>query len=98
MSVELEREYVVRQLHSLKKTTGMYPVGWYYGALSPYSKAIIWDVYKEMGIPLLYESDAYCDDVPYWIDVPEEKGSENPEGMLMIPYRSVTCAFLRSPS
>jgi hypothetical protein len=90
MSVELEKEYVVRQLESLKQTTGSYPVGWYYGALSPYSKAIIHEVYKEMGIPLLYESDAYCDDVPFWVDVPAEKDSKTPEGMLMIPYRQVS--------
>lgn len=87
MTVELEKEYVERQLKSLKETTGSYPVGWYYGALSPYSKAIIHQVYEEMGLPLLYESDAYCDDVPFWIDVPAEKDAGDPKGMLMIPYR-----------
>jgi hypothetical protein len=39
-----------------------------------------------MGIPLLWESDSYADDVPYWVDVPAEADSPNPEGMLMIPY------------
>lgn len=87
MTVELEKQYVKRQLDSLKKSTGSYPVGWYYGALSPCSKAIIHEVFEEMGLPLLYESDAYCDDVPYWVDVPAEKNSASPKGMLMIPYR-----------
>lgn len=87
MSIELEKEYIVRQLKSLKQTTGSYPVGWYYGALSPYSKAIIHEVYQEMDIPLLYESDAYCDDLPFWVDVPAEKDLENPRGMLILPYR-----------
>ena len=86
MTPELEREYVKRQLESLKTTTGSYPVGWYYGALSPRSKAIIHAVYKEMGLPLLYESDTYADDLPYWVDVPAEKDAADAQGMLMIPY------------
>lgn len=89
MSVELEKEYIKRQLESLKKSTGSYPVGWYYGALSPYSKALIHEVYTEMNIPLLYESDTYSDDLPFWTDVPAEKDSKDGNGMLMIPYRSV---------
>lgn len=32
------------------------------------------------------QSDTYADDVPYWQDVPAEKDSPNPEGMLMVPY------------
>lgn len=39
-----------------------------------------------MGLPLLWESDSYSDDVPFWVDVPAEKNSDNPKGMLMIPY------------
>jgi len=87
MTMELEKEYVKRQLESLKKSTGSYPVGWYYGALSPASSAIVHEVYEEMGLPLLYSSDIYNDDVPYWVDVPAEKDSKNPKGMLMVPYR-----------
>jgi hypothetical protein len=87
MSVDLEKKYIVEQLESLKRTTGQYPVGWYYGALSPRSKALIHEVYAEMGIPLLYESDTYSDDLPFWVDVPAEKDSPGPKGMLMIPYR-----------
>lgn len=94
MTVELEKEYVKRQLESLKKLTGSYPVGWYYGALSPCSKAIIHEVFEEMDIPLLYESDAYCDDVPFWVDVPAEKDLKKPKGMLMIPYRYCSSSIL----
>ncbi|TVY20926.1 Chitin deacetylase 1 [Lachnellula arida] len=86
MGIELEKEYIERQLESLKKTTGSYPVGWYYGAVSAYSKALIHEVYEEKGIPLLYESDTYSDDLPFWVDVPAEKELKNPKGMLMIPY------------
>ncbi|RDW65263.1 glycoside hydrolase beta [Coleophoma crateriformis] len=86
MTVELEKEYIRRQLESVKKSTGSYPVGWYYGALSPYSKALIHEVYTEMGIPLLYESDTYSDDLPFWTDVPAEKDATDAKGMLMVPY------------
>jgi len=87
MGIELEKEYIERQLESLKKTTGSYPVGWYYGAVSAYSKALIHEVYEKKGIPLLYESDTYSDDLPFWVDVPAEKELKDPKGMLMIPYR-----------
>lgn len=86
MDAALEKEYIFRQLNCLKELTGEYPAGWYYGRLSPRSKALVWEAYQELGIPLLWESDSYCDDLPYWVDVPAEKDSENPEGMLMVPY------------
>ncbi|KAK1045573.1 hypothetical protein LTR33_015170 [Friedmanniomyces endolithicus] len=86
MSPELEKAYIFRQLEVLKKLTGEYPVGWYYGRLSPRSRGLVHEVYKEMGVPLVWESDSYCDDLPYWVDVAAEKGDEKPEGMLMVPY------------
>jgi hypothetical protein len=39
-----------------------------------------------MGVPLLWDSDSYADDLPYWVDVPAEKNEKDPKGMLMIPY------------
>lgn len=41
-----------------------------------------------MGRRLIFcrQSDTYADDVPYWQDVPAEKDSPSPEGMLMVPY------------
>jgi hypothetical protein len=86
MQPELEKQYIARQLKVLKELTGEYPCGWYYGRLSPRSKALVHEVYKEHGIPLLWESDSYNDDLPYWTDVPAESGTEKPEGMLMVPY------------
>ncbi|KAF2165134.1 carbohydrate esterase family 4 protein [Zasmidium cellare ATCC 36951] len=94
MDEKLEKEYILRQLKCLKEVTGEYPVGWYYGRLSPRSKALVWEAYKQLGIPLLWESDSYCDDLPYWVDVPAEKDVESPEGMLMVPY-SYDCNDLK---
>ena len=39
-----------------------------------------------MGEELLWASDTYADDVPYWIDLPPERGNPDPKGCLMIPY------------
>ena len=71
--------------------TGKPPVGWYYGRLSARSKALIWDVYNELKLPLMWQSDSYSDDLPYWVDVPAEQALHKegklgkPEGMLMVP-------------
>lgn len=85
-SVEEEKAYIKKGIEAIQKLTGEAPKGWYYGRLSPRSHALVWEVYKEMGLPLLWMSDSYADDVPYWKDVPAEKNDPNPEGMLMIPY------------
>lgn len=86
MGVEEEKDYIRKAINAIKDVAGVYPKGWYYGRLSPRSHALVWDVFKEMGLPLLWESDTYSDDVPYWVDVPAEKDLPNPEGMLMVPY------------
>lgn len=39
-----------------------------------------------MGEELLWASDTYADDVPYWIDLPMEREKEIPKGCLMVPY------------
>jgi hypothetical protein len=84
-----EKLYITRQLHSLKASCGVYPVGWFVGRCSPHSKALIHEVHQEQNAPLLYSSDAFSDDLPYWVDVPAEKHSANPKGMLMVPYTYV---------
>ena len=86
MKPEEEKQYIARQLQALKETTGIYPVGWFVGRCSPHSKALIHEVHEEQDVPLLYESDVFSDDLPYWVDVPAERSSLNPKGMLLIPY------------
>jgi len=86
MPAEQEKAYIRKEIETITKIAGAPPKGWYYGRSSSRSQALVWDVYKEMGIPLLWEADSYADDLPYWVDVPAEKNEEKPEGMLMIPY------------
>ena len=92
MGVEEEKAMIKKGIESLRQVTGKAPVGWYYGRLSARSKALVWDVYHEMGLDLCWQSDCYSDDLPYWIDVPAERKLRDEgkvdkcEGMLMVPY------------
>jgi hypothetical protein len=55
-------------------------------------------MWKEMGHKMLYTSEVYNEDSPYWIDLPWEKDlpEEEKEGLLMVPYnydcKQLTCA------
>lgn len=84
---EREKAYIQQQMDCLHRLTGKYPVGWYVGRLSPYSQALVHEVHEELKTPLLWFADTYADDLPYWVDVPAERDSPSPKGMLMLPYR-----------
>lgn len=86
LSVEAEKQHIRDGINCIKRLTGQAPKGWYYGRPSPQSRALIPMVYEEMGEELLWASDTYADDVPYWADLPQERGSTSPKGCLMVPY------------
>jgi len=70
-----ERERIARAVESLRRTTGQPPVGWYcrYGP-SVNTRRLL----AEHG-GFLYDSDAYNDDLPYWVEVQGQP-------QLVIPY------------
>lgn len=70
-----EREHIQKAVASLKKLTGDRPVGWYcrYAPSLNTRRLIV----EEGGF--LYDSDAYNDDLPYWVEV---EGKSH----LVIPY------------
>jgi putative urate catabolism protein len=74
VSEEVEREHIRRSVETLSKLTGQRPLGWYTGRLSPNTRRL---VVEEGGF--LYDSDAYNDDLPYWVEV-----GDRPH--LVIPY------------
>lgn len=86
LSVEQEKDYIRKAITSLKSLSGYAPRGWYYGRPSPRSRTLVPQVYEELGEELLWASDTYADDVPYWIDLPAEQDSPSPKGCLMVPY------------
>lgn len=77
-SREEERERVAAAYESIKRTTGKAPEGWYcrYSA-SVHTRELV----VEHG-GFVYDSDAYNDDLPYFVDV---KGKRH----LVVPYNSL---------
>lgn len=75
LSKEEEREHMRMAIDSLEKTCGRRPLGWYcrYGP-SVNTRALL---AEEGGF--LYDSDAYNDDVPYFVEVEAQRH-------LVVPY------------
>ena len=75
MEIEEERAQMARAVASLAATVGERPLGWYcrYAPSENTRKLVV----EEGGF--LYDSDAYNDDLPYWVRV-----GERPH--LVIPY------------
>lgn len=71
-----ERRHIQRTLDVIERTCGKRPVGWYTGRVSRNTRRLL----RENG-GFLYSSDAYNDDLPYWL-----AGSP---AHLVIPYTLV---------
>ncbi|KAK7453521.1 hypothetical protein VKT23_011801 [Stygiomarasmius scandens] len=88
-TTEEEKENARKTIKAIQNTvpSGKPPRGWYYGKVGSKanvdSRALIAQVFREEGIPLLWYSDDYSDDLPYWIPYP---GAPKEEGLLIIPY------------
>jgi len=87
-SIEEDKKYVKDTCLALKEHTGEIPVGFYFGRGTPNTHNLAPICWKEMGSSLLYSSESYNDDVPYWVDLPHEAllPEDQREGMLVIPY------------
>lgn len=75
---ETERDHIERTCQVIEGTTGSRPVGWYTGRVSPNTRRLL---VESSG--LLYDSDAYDDELPYWL-------VEGRHPHLVIPYSLVT--------
>ena len=69
-----EREHFRKAMEIHERETGQRPAGWYLGRCSPNSHRIA----SEEG-DFVYNSDTYCDDLPYW-----DRSFRTPQ--LMVPY------------
>jgi putative urate catabolism protein len=58
-----ERKHIRRTVETIERICGRRPVGWYTGRVSANTRRLI----REEG-GFLYSSDAYNDDLPYWLD------------------------------
>ena len=74
-----ERAHLSRALEVIERLTGQRPLGWYTGRDSPNTRRLVVDAGG-----LLYDSDSYADDLPYWTRVRRTDGVEVPH--LVVPY------------
>jgi putative urate catabolism protein len=70
----IERDHVARNVEVITRLIGRRPVGWYTGRPGPNTRRLV----VESG-GFLYDSDAYSDDLPYWMRV-------NSKPHLVVPY------------
>ncbi|MEM5527329.1 allantoinase PuuE [Gammaproteobacteria bacterium AS21] len=74
MDIDEEQAHLDKAIAIIKQITGERPLGWYTGRNSTNTRPL---VMQEGGF--LYDSDAYDDDLPYWLN-------NNGKGHLVIPY------------
>jgi len=74
-----EAEHMQSALNIIKQLTGVMPGGWYTGRDSPNTRRLV----VENG-NLLYDSDYYGDDLPFWTEVETSDGTLKPH--LVVPY------------
>jgi allantoinase len=80
--VATERAHMAEAIAILRDSFGSAPLGWYTGRDSPNTRRLV----VEHG-GLLYDSDSYADDLPYWTDI--EIGGEAQRRHvphLVVPY------------
>lgn len=76
ISEEEERRHIERTVTVIEQICGKRPVGWYTGRISQNTRCLL----REKG-GFLYTSDAYNDDLPYWLQTAPPQ--------LVIPYTLV---------
>ena len=74
-----EREHMRQALDIIEGLSGQRPLGWYTGRDSPRTRRLVADDGH-----LLYDSDYYGDDLPFWMKVQRSDGQVVPQ--LIVPY------------
>jgi len=86
MPEQEERQHVQKTIEAIQTASrrGTVPLGWYTGRQSLQTRRIVYEEYKSRGMHMqLYDSDAYDEDVPYYVPAPD--GTPN-EHLLVVPY------------
>ena len=74
-----ERAHMAEALDIIEKLSGERPIGWYTGRDSPRTRRLVVDDGR-----LLYDSDYYGDDLPFWMKVQRTDGATVPH--LVVHY------------
>lgn len=86
---EEERKHVRMAIEAIKKASpnAKPPIGWYTGRQSSQTRRIVYETYRELGLlDQLYDSDAYDEDLPYYVNSPSPNSSQPSPPLLVIPY------------
>ncbi|MFC7344225.1 allantoinase PuuE [Saccharopolyspora griseoalba] len=83
----VERAHMEQALEIMQEVTGGLPLGWYTGRDSPNTRRLVVDDGR-----LLYDSDYYGDDLPFWMRVEDSRGEEKHH--LVVPY-TLDCNDMR---
>lgn len=78
VSREVERDHIQRTCQIIQDLSGAAPVGWYTGRVSANTRQLL----NEIG-GFVYDSDAYADELPYWLHAGQQSH-------LVIPYSLLT--------
>lgn len=79
--IDVEREHMIQALDIIEQLTGTRPIGWYTGRDSPNTREL---VAEQDG--MLYDSDYYGDDLPFWTQVPDKNKAGSTRPHLVVPY------------
>lgn len=71
---DIEKEHIIKSYEIIKSIFGEYPLGWYTGRTSPNTRRLVVE-----NTNVIYDSDSYSDDLPYWEKINDKKH-------LIIPY------------
>ncbi|GAA6140241.1 allantoinase PuuE [Hydrogenophaga sp. 5NK40-0174] len=82
-----ERAHMAEALAMIESQTGVRPQGWYTGRDSPNTHRLVADDDQ-----LLYDSDYYGDDLPFWMKVRRTDGTDATQ--LIVPY-TLDCNDMR---
>jgi allantoinase len=85
ISIDRERQHIQKTIGIIEEMTNKAVLGWYTGRKSGATQ----DLLSEM--PLIYHSDSYADDLPFWQVIKKKR-------KLVIPYTLVTNDFRYSCS
>jgi allantoinase len=80
IDAETERSHMAEAMRILRDIFGMAPRGWYTGRDSPNTRRLL----VEHG-GVVYDSDSYADDLPYWTEV-ALAGGKRSVPHLIVPY------------
>lgn len=81
MPIEQERQHMQEAIEIIEQLTGKKPSGWYTGRDSPNTRQLVAEHDH-----LLYDSDYYGDDLPFWTQVDDVNNPGHTRPHLIIPY------------